>query len=71
MKIKSEKSGCLAIIVILVINASAGAWSIIEILSWFGKSIPLLVSITIGLFAGEISIPVAIVGWILKLFGIF
>lgn len=71
MFIKSENTGCLTIIVIGLINISIGAWSVIEILSWFGKSIPLLGSIAIGLFAGEISIPVAIVGWILKLFGIF
>lgn len=66
-----EKIGCFTAIVIFLINLSIGAWSIIEVLSWFGKSIPLWGSIIIGLFAGEISIPVAIAGWILRLFGIF
>lgn len=71
MFIKSKNTGCLTVIIIGLINLSIGAWSVIEILSWFGKSIPLLGSIVIGLFAGQISIPVAIVGWILRLFGIF
>lgn len=66
-----EKLGCLGIIVILLLNVTVGAWSVIEILSWFGKSIPLLGSIIIGLFAGEISIPVAIIGYILRICGAF
>lgn len=56
---------------ISIINIIVGAWSIIEILSWFNKSIPLIGSAVIGLFAGEVTIPIAIVGWILRLFGIF
>lgn len=71
MKIKIENSGCLIVIMLLLVNLSIGAWSVIEILSWFGKSIPLLGNVVIGLFAGQVSIPVAIVGWILRLFGIF
>lgn len=63
--------GCLGILLVLAINLSIGAWSVIEILSWFGKSIPLLGNIIIGLFVAEISIPVAIVGTILKAFGVF
>lgn len=61
--------GCF--VLILLFNITIGAWSIIEILSWFGKSIPIFASILIGLFAGQISVPVAIVGYILKLFGVF
>lgn len=53
------------------VNITLGAWSIIEILSWFNKSIPLLANVLIGLFVGEISIPVAIVGYILRFFGLF
>ncbi|MDU3410155.1 hypothetical protein [Clostridium sp.] len=71
MFIKSKNAGCLTIIIIGLINISIGTWSVIEILSWFGKSIPLIGSAIIGLFAGQISIPVAIVGWVLRLFGIF
>lgn len=63
--------GYIAIISILLLNLIIGAWSVIEILSWFGKSIPLIGSIIIGLFAGKVSIPIAIIGYILKLCGIF
>ena len=66
-----KSMGCLPIIIILGINLVIGTWSVIEILSWVDKSIPLLGSIIIGLFAGEISIPLAIVGKILKMCGIF
>jgi hypothetical protein len=66
-----DKSGCFVWIIIFILNITVGAWSVIEILSWFGKSIPLIGSIAIGLFAGEISIPVAIVGYILRISGVF
>lgn len=56
---------------VLLINITLGAWSVYEILSWFGKSVPLLANIIIGLFTGEFSIPIAIIGYILKCFGIF
>lgn len=63
--------GCIGIIGILLINLVIGTWSVIEILSWFGKSIPLLANMIIGLFVGEVSIPIAIVGWVLKISGVF
>lgn len=64
--------GCFFwILFIIAINLTVGAWSVIEILSWFGKSVPLVGSIVIGLFAGELSIPVAVVGWILRACGVF
>jgi len=63
--------GCLPIIIILGINAVVGTWSVVEILSWLDKSIPLLGSFVIGLFIGEFSIPVAIIGKILKACGVF
>ena len=66
-----NKVGCLFALVILTINATIGAWSIIQILSWFGKSIPMIANIILGLFVGEISIPIAIVGYILKICGVF
>lgn len=71
MFIKVKNAGWVTVIIISLINISIGACSISEILSWFGKSIPLIGSAIIGLFAGEISIPVAIIGWILKICGIF
>jgi hypothetical protein len=65
------KTGIGAYIFILLLNISVGAWSVIEILSWFGKSIPLIANVIIGLFVGEFSIPVAIIGYILKVCGVF
>jgi len=61
----------IAFIFIVGINITVGAWSVIEILSWFGKSIPMWASVLIGLFTGEFSIPVAIVGYLLRMFGVF
>jgi len=46
-------------------------WSVDYILSWLSKDIPFIGDMVIGLFAGTVSIPVAIVGYILKLFGVF
>lgn len=71
MFIETKNTGCCIVILVLLINISAGAWSVVEILSWFSKSIPLIGSAIIGLFVGEISIPIAIIGWILKIFGVF
>ena len=58
-------------LILLAINVSVGAWSVAQILSWMGKSIPLLGSVVIGLFVGEFSIPIAIIGKILKACGVF
>jgi hypothetical protein len=65
------KAGCLVTIIILVINLLVGGWSVGEILSWFGKDIPTLWDVVIGFFAGEITIPVAVVGYVLKVCGVF
>jgi hypothetical protein len=59
------------VLAILVINFIIGGMSVDYILSWFGKNIPFLGDMTIGLFVGEFSIPIAFVGWILKSFGVF
>jgi hypothetical protein len=55
----------------LILNLTVGGWSVDAILSWFGKDIPFLADTVIGLFVAELSIPVAIVGSILKAFGVF
>lgn len=65
------KLGCLAMFFIFIINITIGAWSVIEILSWFGRTIPIWASVLIGLFVGEFSIPIAIIGWILRICGVF
>lgn len=63
--------GCLIYIAVIVLNVTVGAWSVGEILSWFSKDIPLFADVVIGLFVGEVSIPVAIIGAILKACGVF
>lgn len=72
---KSSNEGCMGSIFILglimLFNISIGAWSVGEILSWLGKDIPLIGDMIIGLFVAEISVPVAIVGWILRICGVF
>lgn len=67
----NTNSGCLSIILIVLFNVLAGAWSVNEILSWFGRSVPFIADMLIGLFVAEFSVPVAIVGYILKTFGVF
>jgi len=67
----SNKVGCGIYLFVLILNITVGTWSVIEILSWFGKSIPLIANLIIGLFVGEFSIPVAVVGYLLKVFGVF
>jgi hypothetical protein len=57
--------------VFLFVNLFIGAWSVNYLLMEFmGKQIPLLGAMVIGLFAGEVSIPVAVVVWILKACGV-
>lgn len=68
-----EKSGCgcTSMLVVFIFNIIVGGVSVDYILSWFSKDIPTIADIVIGLFVAEISVPVAIVGWILKLCGVF
>ena len=63
--------GCIVMIIVLIINLTVGAWSVGEILSWVGKDIPTVFDVLIGGVAGEITIPVAIVGYVLKVCGVF
>ena len=56
---------------VFICNICIGGWSINQILSWLGKNIPWYFDCLIGLFTGQFSIPVAIIGKILKCCGIF
>ncbi len=69
--IKIENCGCGTVILVFILNLAIGGWSVGEILSWFGKDIPTFFDVLIGIFAGEISIPVAIIGRILIMCGVF
>ena len=61
---------CGCMLLLLVINLLAGGWSVNYILlAFLGKTIPFWGAALIGLFAGEISIPAAIVISLLKFFG--
>ena len=68
---EKTKGGCSIYAVILLINLVFGGWSIDYILGWFAKEIPFVADMCIGLFLGELTIPVAIVVWILQLCGVF
>lgn len=62
--------GCGCAILVLIFNLTIGAWSVNYITNYFGKDIPLIGDILIGLFVAEISVPVAVVLAILKFFGV-
>lgn len=71
MKDSNDVVQCGCWIVIVVFNIFVGAWSVnYLLLEFLGKTIPFLGAALIGLFAGEISVPVAIVVWLLKAFGV-
>lgn len=63
--------GCLIQIAFIVLYIWLGAISVEYILSWVNKDIPMFGDIIVGLIGGSVTIPVAIIGWILKLFGVF
>jgi len=76
MKFKTQEKvttgcGCFSYILLILFNVVVGGWSVVEILSWMGKTIPIWADGLIGLVVGELSVPVAIVGWILKICGVF
>jgi len=76
MQYKREKDnsycGCWFALAILIINLSAGAWSVnYLLLTLVEKTIPLAGAILIGAIVGELSIPTAVVVWLLKAFNIF
>lgn len=75
MKMKSSTAVgltvCAQIVLIMLFNLICGMMSVNYILGWFGKNIPWVGDMVIGLFVAEISVPVAVIGWVLKLFGVF
>lgn len=71
---KNDNSGlfqCGCVVALLVFNVWLGSWSVNYLLEFFlNKTIPFLGAALIGLFAGEVSIPVAVVVSVLKYFHI-
>jgi hypothetical protein len=64
-------AGCGCLIFLFIFNFLIGGWSVHTILSWFGHNIPFIFDTIIGLFVAELAFPIAVIGYILKLFGIF
>jgi hypothetical protein len=64
-------SSCGCWLLAAVFNFLIGGWSVVYLLDVFAdKVIPFLGACLIGLFVAEISVPVAIVTWLLKAFGV-
>lgn len=62
---------CGCWVVVLIFNFLVGGWSVNYLLDFFvNKTIPFFGAALIGLFAGEISVPVAVVVALLRFFGI-
>jgi len=62
---------CVFWVLFFLFNLFVGAWSVNYVLfAFLGKTLPFLGAMLIGLFAAEVSVPVAIVVWLLKAFGV-
>jgi hypothetical protein len=62
---------CGCVLAVLIFNALLGSWSVNYLLLVFaGKVIPFIGALVIGLIAGEFTIPIAVIVYILKLFGV-
>lgn len=70
-KIDFRNNGCSIMLFIMLLNVTIGAVSVNYILSWMGKDIVWFGDVILGLFLGEIAVPIAVFGWLLKLFGLF
>ena len=65
------KIGCLGWLMYAVGSGVISGLSVDYILSCISKYIPFIADMIIGIFVSAISIPVTIVWWILRLFGVF
>jgi hypothetical protein len=74
MSSNDENSGtlgsCGCMIIILILNFFVGGWSVNYLLSVFSHTIPFFWAAVIGTVAGEVSIPAAIVVYILRSFNV-
>jgi len=62
--------GCGCWIAVFVFNLLFGGWSVNFLLSLLDKNIPFFWDIVIGLFTAEVTVPIAVVTWILRHFGV-
>ncbi len=66
-----KKLGCfITMLMLFLFNFVIGSLSVLEILNWFGKTLPFIWAGIIGLFVAEFTIPVAIIGHILRMFNV-
>lgn len=65
------KVGCLVQILYLIGYLGLSTFAVINILSWFGKVVPLWADIVIGFFSGTLAIPIWIIGAVLRACGVF
>ena len=72
MKTRTDSTfNCGCVLAMLIFNVWIGGWSVNYLLSFFlDKTIPFLGSALVGLFVGELSVPVAVVVAILRHFGV-
>jgi hypothetical protein len=68
--IKGPIAGLGCILAIIAINVTIGTWSVIYLLDALGKHIGIGWAMLVALFVSEITVPVAIVVWLLKLAGV-
>jgi hypothetical protein len=62
---------CGCYLVVFIFNLLVGGWSVNYLLEFFlGKTIPFIGATLIGMFAAEVSVPVAVVIAVLKFFGV-
>ena len=65
-----NRVSCALMIAIALLNTTVGAWSVNLLLALFSIDIPLFGDIIIGLFAGQITIPLALIVLLLRWFGV-
>ena len=59
---------CLGVV---IINLTIGSWSVAYLLDFFlNKNIPWIGDALLGLVAGEVTVPVALVVWLLRSFNV-
>ncbi|MFA6309572.1 MAG: hypothetical protein WC677_07565 [Clostridia bacterium] len=67
----SSAVSCGCYLLIFAFNVLVGTWSVNYLLmQLLGKTIPVIGAILIALFAAEVTVPVAIIVWLLKAFGV-
>ena len=70
-KLKVESSGCGCMIAFLIFNLALGGVSF-DYCLWFifGKNIPWLGDVICGFILAEITVPLMVICWLLKMFGV-